>query len=132
MAACRPSTSEDELRGSGVPRLTGSELRSALEGKVARGRSFDPNSFFYLSFGADGRLEGRVGNSFDEASAASEPLGRDVGTWKARSEDLCFRWSRWFHGRESCVRVYRSGRKFEAFRANGQLSLSFRVDPQNL
>lgn len=129
VAGCRRSTSEEILRASGARPLTASEVRAAFAGRSIRGRNFEPQSFFVMAYGADGVVEAKIGNSFDEASSAMALPSRDVGKWRAREDGaLCLRWSHWLPGRESCLRVYGAGRKFEAYRADGSLGMSFRLD----
>lgn len=112
-----------------MKQLTAAEVRAAHSGATARGVSADPKSYFYLFYGTDGRVRAKIGNSFEEALSSTEEAGHDEGEWRIDAHGaLCVRWAHWQSSAESCMRVYRSGKKFEAYLPNGRLALSYRVE----
>jgi len=129
VVACSPRTEEEALVVSGSPPLSGAELRALLPGSTARGLGLEPRVFFTIVFGPDGALTGRIGASPDEVRRATEYPSVDAGAWRiTEAGTVCIRWHRWLEGTESCQRVHRSGRKFQAYLRNGRLALTFRLE----
>lgn len=130
LPGCRKPTPEELLVEAGATHPSGAELRSALAGNTAHGLNLEPRFFVYLFYGTDGTLVGKVGRTFAAARSAEDPSVKDVGTWRiAEDGTLCLRWAHWLNGAESCLRVYRAGKKYEGYSRNGVLTLSLRVDP---
>ena len=86
--------------------LTTGELKSLISGRMVY-LNAPLGTIIPIRHDADGRLFGKAG-------VLATHLGSklDRGRWWVRQGYLCHRWSRWFNGRQKCMRIKKFGDAF--------------------
>lgn len=126
LLSCQRQADEDFAAGANQKRLGGAELRAALSGNTATGRTFGwPDRRFLTFYGGEGSCKTKTGLVGAVDIARSGPAR--TGTWRVSSDgalcDACG------GGRETCERVYTVHGKLYGYGSTGTLSRTFRILP---
>lgn len=102
-----PATPAASSLSGTMRRLSAEEITAVFSSKATQ-KGFDQRSrcTFTITFSADGTMAGR-NNAGTAGCESQHPT--DTGTWFAKGDVLCLKWSKWGWGKQGCSGVVLTG-----------------------